>query len=309
MSQIVIAAFYEFSPFANFRDYQQSLLSLGEAEAVFGTILIASEGVNGTIAGPRAGVDRVLDAIKAIPGFSALRWKESFSDDNPFHRFKVRLKKEIVALGVDDIAPNESKENYVSPAKWNEVINEPGTIVIDNRNDYEVAIGTFDGAVNPKTTSFREFPAWFEKYRAENDVRKVAMYCTGGIRCEKSVAYLKSIGVDDVVHLEGGILKYLETVPSEESLWQGECFVFDQRVSVKHDLSPGSYDLCHACRQPITDEDKASDDYMRGISCPNCIGSVSDEKRKRFAERQKQVDLAAARGAAHIGAAARRKSE
>lgn len=308
MSQITVAAFYQFAPFANFHEHQEPLLSLGQSRDVYGTILLASEGINGTIAGPADGVDAVLSHIKAMPGFADLEWKTSFADENPFHRLKIRLKKEIVTMGVGDIAPHESKDNYVEPTKWNQVISEPGTIVIDARNDYEVAIGSFEGAVNPHTTSFRDFPKWFEDFRSENEINKVAMYCTGGIRCEKSVALLKAAGVQDVVHLKGGILKYLETVSEDESLWQGECFVFDNRVSVQHDLTPGSYDLCHACRRPITQEDKTSADFVRGVSCPHCIGDVSDESKKRFAERQKQVDLAAARGEAHIGGRPTRSS-
>ncbi|MEO1137126.1 MAG: rhodanese-related sulfurtransferase, partial [Pseudomonadota bacterium] len=192
-------------------------------------------------------------------------------------------------------------ERYVDPHDWNKVISDPDTIVIDTRNDYEVSIGTFDGAINPQTESFREFPEWFRKFREEHDIKKVAMFCTGGIRCEKSTAFLRAEGVDEVVHLKGGILKYLETVPEDESLWRGECFVFDNRVSVGHDLAPGTYDMCHACRQPITEADKASSHYAPGVSCPNCHDKLSEEKRRNFAERQKQIDLAKARGKKHIG--------
>ena len=217
------------------------------------------------------------------------------------NRMKVRLKKEIVTMGVHGIAPELSYERYVDPQDWNDVISDPDTIVIDTRNDYEVSIGSFDGAINPETKSFRDFPEWFRNFRAENQFKKVAMFCTGGIRCEKSTAFLRSEGVEDVVHLKGGILKYLETMPKEQSLWHGECFVFDQRVSVDHDLEPGSYDMCHACRRPITDEDKASPHYQAGVSCPACVTEHSEGQKRAFAERQKQIELAKARGEIHIG--------
>jgi UPF0176 protein len=305
MTQIVVAALYQFTPLPDFKDRQAPLLNTALDSGVLGTILLASEGINGTIAGSRAGIDAVLAHLKTFPGCADIDWKESYTDDNPFLRMKVRLKKEIVTLGVDGIEPRDSNQHYVEPHDWNNVISEPGTILIDTRNDYEVSIGAFEGAIDPKTTSFREFPEWFRKFRETNTVSKVAMYCTGGIRCEKSTAFLRMEGIDDVVHLKGGILKYLETVPKEESLWRGECFVFDERVSVGHDLAPGSYDLCHACRLPITDDDKASPHYVKGVSCPACHDKHSNEKKRNFAERQKQVELAKARGEKHIGAAAR----
>ncbi|WP_428409211.1 rhodanese-related sulfurtransferase [Hyphococcus sp.] len=301
MAEIVVAAFYKFTPLPDFAEHQAGLLACAQANGVRGTILLASEGVNGTIAGSREGIDAVLGALKALPGCDGLDWKESYTDENPFLRMKVRLKKEIVTLGVGDVAAHKSSERYVEPHDWNRVISDPDTIVIDTRNDYEVGIGSFEGAIDPKTTSFRDFPAWFRKFREEHPIKKVAMYCTGGIRCEKSVAFLRSEGVEDVVHLKGGILKYLETVPKEESLWRGECFVFDQRVSVGHDLAPGSYDQCYACRRPITEEDKASPHYVAGVSCPYCIDEYSEERRRDFAERQKQIELAKARGEQHIG--------
>ena len=302
MASIVVAALYKFVSLPDFADRKAGLLRVAEDNDVFGTILLASEGVNGTIAGPRAGIDKVLDQIRTFPKCADLIWKESFTDENPFYRMKVRLKREIVTMGITGLDPENSAENYVTPEQWNEVISDPDTIVIDTRNDYEVSIGTFEGAINPETTSFREFPAWFRKFREENDFKKVAMFCTGGIRCEKSTAFLRAEGIDDVVHLQGGILKYLENVEEKDSLWQGECFVFDQRVSVDHQLQPGTYDLCHACRQPITEEDKKSPLYVRGVSCPHCAGSIDPTKRKNFAERQRQMDLAKARGEKHIGA-------
>lgn len=301
MSNIVVAAFYKFAALPDFKVHQAPLHDVAIDADVRGTILLASEGVNGTIAGPRGGIDKVLAHTKTLPGCAGLDWKESYTDENPFLRMKVRLKKEIVTLGVGDIAPEKSHELYVEPHDWNNVISDPDTIVIDTRNDYEVSIGTFDGAINPETKSFRDFPEWFRKFRKENDFKKVAMFCTGGIRCEKSTAFLRSEGVEDVVHLKGGILKYLETVPKENSRWNGECFVFDNRVSVGHDLAPGTYDMCHACRQPITLEDKKSEHYRAGISCPNCHDRLTDEQKRNFAERQKQVELAKARGETHIG--------
>jgi UPF0176 protein len=301
MTEIVVAAFYQFTPLPGFAAQQGLLQATAEAHGVRGTILLAPEGVNGTIAGSRDGIDAMLAAFKALPGCASLDWKESLTDEQPFHRMKVRLKKEIVSMGVSGIAPEKSHERYVEPQDWNRVISDPETIVIDTRNDYEVSIGAFEGAINPQTTSFREFPAWFRKFRAENQFTKVAMYCTGGIRCEKSTAFLRAEGIEDVVHLKGGILKYLETVPKEESLWRGECFVFDQRVSVGHDLAPGSYDQCHACRRPITENDKASPHYVAGVSCPHCHDEYSDAQRQAFAERQKQMALAEARGERHIG--------
>ena len=301
MSEIVVAAFYKFTPLPDFKAHQAPLRATGDKAGVFGTILLAAEGVNGTIAGPRAGIDAVLAHLQSLPGCADLDWKESYTDENPFHRMKVRLKKEIVAMGVDGLKPENSHERYVAPEDWNAVISDPDTLVIDTRNDYEVSIGKFDGAIDPDIKSFRDFPEWFQTFRETHDVKKVAMYCTGGIRCEKSVAFLRDEGIDDVAHLQGGILKYLETVRPEKSLWRGECFVFDQRVSVGHDLAPGSYAMCYACRLPITDEDMASPLYIKGVSCPACHGELSDAQKNNFAERQKQVELSAIRGETHIG--------
>lgn len=301
MTEIVVAALYKFIALPDFETRKEPLLRIAQEAGVLGTILLAHEGVNGTIAGPREAVDTVLDYLRTFPGCADLQWKESYAEENPFYRIKVRLKKEIVTMGVTGIAPEKSHEMYVTPDRWNEVISDPDTVVIDTRNDYEVAIGSFDGAINPETKSFRDFPDWFRKFREENPVKKVAMFCTGGIRCEKSTAFLKSEGIDDVVHLQGGILKYLETVPEEKSKWRGECFVFDQRVSVGHDLAPGSYDQCFACRRPITDEDKASEHYIKGVMCPHCVEEYSPEQREGFAERQRQIKLAKERGETHIG--------
>ena len=301
MQKLTVAAFYRFTALPDFESRQAPLLKAAQDADVLGTILLAGEGINGTIAGPQAGVDAVLSRLKSFPGCAGLEAKTSHTEENPFYRMKVRLKKEIVALGVDGLAPEKSRERYVEPQDWNAVISDPGTLVIDTRNDYEVAIGGFEGAVNPETASFREFPDWFRRFRKTHDVTRVAMYCTGGIRCEKSVAFLRNEGVEDVSHLKGGILNYLEKTPKQESLWRGECFVFDQRVSVDHDLAPGSYDMCHACRRPITEEDKASPLYQEGVSCPVCHSAHSGRQKRAFAERQRQVELAGARGEAHIG--------
>lgn len=303
MTKTLVAAFYQFADLPDYATRQAGLTECAQDAGVLGTILLAREGVNGTIAGPRAGVDAVLTHIRSFPGCETLEWKEAFTEAPPFHRMKVRLKKEIVTMGVKDIAPHLSHERYVAPEDWNAVISDPDTIVIDTRNDYEVSIGTFEGAINPQTPSFRDFPEWFREFRKTRDVKKVAMFCTGGIRCEKSTAFLRSEGIEDVSHLKGGILKYLETVPKEDSLWRGECFVFDARVSVDHDLEPGTYDQCFACRRPIDENDKASPHFSPGVSCPHCIDEYTDERRRAFAERQKQIKLAAARGETHIGAA------
>ena len=243
----------------------------------------------------------MLAALRALPGCDDLEHKESFAPENPFYRAKVRLKKEIVAMGVPGVSPVKAVGDYVDPKDWNNLISQPDVMVIDTRNDYEVGIGTFEGAVNPETKSFRDFPDWFRKFRAKNPDKKIAMFCTGGIRCEKSTALAKEEGVEEVYHLKGGILKYLENVPPEENKFHGECFVFDNRVSVKEGLEPGTYDMCHACRRPLDDEAKASPDYVQGVSCPFCIGEHTEERRKDFAERQKQIELAHARGEKHIG--------
>lgn len=302
---IVVVALYQFTKLVDFEQYQAPLQSVCEEAEVYGTILLAHEGVNGTVSGSRTGIDTVLAYIRTIPGCADLEVKESHADEMPFYRMKVRLKKEIVTMGVADIDPNQSVGTYVEPQDWNDLISDPNVIVIDTRNDYEVGIGTFKGAVNPKTTAFREFPDWFrnqDELRAEIDSgKKVAMFCTGGIRCEKSTAFLKQEGVEDVFHLKGGILKYLENVPEDESLWEGDCFVFDQRVSVKHGLELGDYDMCHACRNPIDADDMASEQYVPGVSCPKCYGVNDEAREKRLRDRQKQIELARQRGEAHIG--------
>jgi len=305
-SALCVAALYQFAPFEDCAALRAPLLDLCQAEGIRGTLLLAQEGINGTIAGPRAGIERVIVHIRALPGCAGLDVKYSDALTMPFHRMKVRLKREIVTMGQPGLDPLSSVGTYVEPQDWNALIADPETIVIDTRNDYEVAVGTFARAIDPHTRSFTEFPAWFRAERerllgAGQTLPKVAMFCTGGIRCEKSTAFLKAEGVEDVYHLKGGILKYLETVPQEESLWQGECFVFDQRVTIGHGLALGSYALCHACRRPISDTDLASSLYEEGVSCPACHAERSNEQREAYRERHKQEALAAAQGRQHIG--------
>ena len=297
----MIAAIYKFVTLENHEQLREPLLELMRAQSVRGTLLLASEGINGTIAGPREGIDRVLAHIESNPQLTGLSLKESFSETQPFNRTKVRLKKEIVTLGVKGVDPNKVVGTYVEPKDWNALISDPDVTVIDTRNQYEVELGTFQRAVDPQTESFREFPAFVDKAMDTNRHKRVAMFCTGGIRCEKSTAYLKGLGFDEVYHLRGGILKYLEEVPESESLWRGECFVFDGRVTVTHDLQPGDYSLCYACRHPISEADKQAETFEKGVSCPRCYGKITDEQRERFRNRQKQVDLAAKRGEVHIG--------
>lgn len=297
-----VAALYRFARLDAFEALRAPLAAFCCGRGIKGTLLLAHEGINGTVAGSEAAIAELIDHLETIEGLAGLEVKYSSAEAMPFHRMKVRLKREIVTMGVEDIDPARSAGTYVAPADWNALIADPDTIVIDTRNAYEVSIGTFKGAVDPATASFREFPAWVEKHRDEFDGRKVAMFCTGGIRCEKATAYVKSLGFEDVFHLKGGILKYLEEVPAEESLWQGECFVFDERVSVAHGLAEGDAELCRACRHPLTREDRLSPTYAAGVSCPHCFDARSDEDRARYAERQRQVELAQAQGRGpHIG--------
>ena len=301
MSDFVIAALYKFVLFPYPDSVQKPLLDTCRKAGVKGTLLLAREGINGTIAGSRAGIDTVLAHIRALPGCSDLEHKESHADSQPFLRLKVRLKAEIVTMGQPGVDPTASVGHYVTPQDWNALISAPDVVVIDTRNDYETAIGTFEGAVDPETATFREFPAWWQANRERFHNKRVAMFCTGGIRCEKSTNYLISQGVEDVFHLKGGILKYLEDVPEDESLWRGECFVFDGRVSVGHGLKPGPYDLCHACRRPVAPADRDHTDFEEGVSCPACIDEYSETDRERFRERQRQIMLARKRGAEHLG--------
>ena len=298
---ITVAALYKFTPFEDPAALKGPLARVACSEGVKGTLLLAPEGINGTIAGTRQGIDAVLAHVKNLPGCADLEWKESTASEMPFVRLKVRLKKEIVTMGQPDVNPRASVGAYVDPRDWNDLISDPDVAVIDTRNDYEVAIGSFEGAVDPETRSFGEFPDWWKRNHNRFAGKRIAMFCTGGIRCEKSTNFLIGQGVAEVYHLKGGILKYLEAVPAEESLWQGECFVFDQRVSVGHGLAAGSYDLCHACRRPLSDEDKQSPAYEKGVSCARCVGECTDADRERFRERQRQIELAAARGQTHLG--------
>ena len=303
---ISVAALYQFAAFDDPAALSGPLAAACEAAGAKGTLILADEGINGTIAGSREGLELVLTHIRALPGCAQLDVKWSQADQMPFHRMKVRLKREIVTLGVPGVDAARNAGTYVAPEDWNALISDPGTIVIDTRNDYEVAIGTFANAANPATASFRDFPAWFRKFRTSlpdaDAAPKIAMFCTGGIRCEKATAFLKAEGHENVFHLKGGILKYLETVPAEESLWQGECFVFDQRVAVGQGLAQGSHHLCHGCRMPLNADDLLSEYYQPGVSCHHCHSRRDEAQRARYAERQRQSQIAADKGIAHIGA-------
>lgn len=296
-----VAALYHFTRFDDPATLQGPLADACAAGEVKGTLLLAQEGINGTIAGPRAGIDAVLAHIRALPGCAGLEVKESEASAPPFLRMKVRLKREIVTMGEPGIDPTQRVGSYVAPDDWNDLIESDDVVLIDTRNDYEVGIGTFKGAIDPKTASFRDFPEWWRSHAGEFAGKRVAMFCTGGIRCEKASSFLLNEGVDEVFHLKGGILKYLEETPEEQSAWDGECFVFDGRVSVGHGLVEGSYDQCHACRRPITEEDKTRAEYRPGVSCHQCITEYSDADRARFEQRQRQIALARARGERHMG--------
>ena len=303
MSQpYVVAALYKFVTLDDFEALREPLLDHCREAGTRGTLLLAREGINGTIAGSRDAIDSVLAYLRADPRLADIEHKESFDETMPFHRMKVKLKREIVTMGVEGIDPNTVVGTYVDPADWNALIADPEVVLIDTRNDYECDIGSFRGAIDPRTTNFREFPAYVRENLDPARQRKVAMFCTGGIRCEKASAFMLKEGFEEVYHLRGGILKYLEEVPAKDSAWEGECFVFDNRVSVDQDLNKGRYDQCYGCRHPITDDDKASGHYEKGVCCPHCFDTLSDDQKARFRERQKQVELARARGEAHVGA-------
>jgi len=314
-SQIVVCALYKFVTLEKFQDLRQPLLKVMEYNNIRGTLLLASEGINGTVASNRKGIDALMVWLAKDSRLGHIATKESFETNNPFNRIKVKLKKEIVTMGVEGIDPKQVVGTYVKPQDWNALISDPDIVLVDTRNDYEVKVGTFKGALNPNTTNFREFPQYVSEHLDPKANKKVAMFCTGGIRCEKSTAYLKEQGFDEVYHLQGGILKYLEEVPEEQTLWQGECFVFDDRVTVNHQLEKGQYDQCHACRLPITKAQQTSDKYIEGISCPHCFDQHTPQQRERFKERQHQMQLAKQRGEAHMGAdaidtiASRRKAK
>lgn len=300
-SPYVVAALYRFARLPQFEALREPLLDQCVSFGIRGTLLLASEGINGTVAGTREGIDLLLAYLKAIPELAQLDHKESFCDELPFYRMKVKLKKEIVTMGVEGIDPQVTVGRYVEPKDWNALITDPDVLLVDTRNDYEVEIGTFKGALDPNTTTFREFPEYVKNNLDPQKQKKVAMFCTGGIRCEKATAYMIEQGFDEVFHLKGGILKYLEEVPEAESLWQGECFVFDNRVSVNHKLEKGDYDQCHGCRFPITEQDKRDARYVAGVSCPRCHDLLTEDQRMRFSERQKQIQLAKQRQQVHIG--------
>ena len=303
---VQVAALYRFARFPDPAALREPLLALCKQQGVRGTLLLAGEGINGTIAGSEEAIAAVLAHIRTLPGCADIEVKFSAADSMPFYRMKLRVKREIVTMGQGDLDPAANAGTYVDPQDWNALISDPDTIVIDTRNDYEVSMGSFRGAIDPETPSFRDFPDWFRDRRdallREGKPTKVAMYCTGGIRCEKSTAFLAQEGVEDVFHLKGGILKYLETVPRDESLWDGECFVFDERVSVGHGLSQGSHVLCRACRRPVSEEGTKSPLYEEGVSCAACHSERSDQQRASARERHRQELLARERGQAHIGA-------
>jgi UPF0176 protein len=296
-----VAALYHFTSLLDYKNLRSPLSDMCELLEIKGTILLASEGINGTVAGTDIAVIQLIEYLRKDKRLKNLEYKLSKSREMPFYRMKVRLKKEIVTMGVAGVDPNRVVGTYVEPKNWNNLINDPDVILIDTRNDYEVEIGSFKGAINPDTSNFREFPAWVQDNREKLENKKIAMFCTGGIRCEKASSYMKENGFNDVYHLKGGILKYLETQPQKGSLWKGDCFVFDQRVAVKHALKESDYDQCFACRYPITIEDKNSPKYTKGISCPKCHDSLTKEKQESFAERQKQINLSKLRGETHIG--------
>lgn len=302
MSGFVIAALYKFVGLPDFHALREPILDACVKHQIKGTLLLAHEGINGTVSGTREAIDALLEYLQRDPRLANLDHKESLASEQPFYRMKVKLKKEIVTMGVEDIEPNQTVGTYVEPADWNALIADPDVTLVDTRNYYEYDIGTFEGAVNPKTETFRELPEYVAQNLDPQKHKKVAMFCTGGIRCEKSTAYLKQQGFDEVYHLKGGILKYLEEVPKEQSLWRGECFVFDNRVAVNHDLEQGQYDQCHGCRHPITEQEKLSEKYLEGVACPRCYDRQTSDQRARFLERQKQMALAKARNEPHIGA-------
>ena len=300
----LVAALYKFSSISKPKELQDEIRSQLKELSIYGTILVGEEGLNGTIAGTHKKINEAVKYIKSIQGFSNVDIKFSQSQENPFVRLKVKLKKEIVTIGDESINPNHKVGDYIDPQDWNELISDKNTILIDTRNNYECSIGTFKNAINPNTVKFREFPEWIEDQNFsddEKDKKNFAMFCTGGIRCEKASSFMKERGFKNVNHLKGGILNYFEKIDASISLWEGECFVFDDRVSVKHDLSVGTYDMCHGCRMPITEKDKKNNKYIRGVACPTCFDNTSEEQKNRYMSRQKQVDLAKERNQKHIG--------
>ena len=302
-NEILVAALYKFVEIDDLLSLQSNLYEICEENNIMGTILIANEGINGTISGKNNEINQTISLLKSDKRFANIEIKYSSTDKQPFHRMKVRLKKEIVTIGLPEINPNKKVGTYVKPDDWNDLISDPNVIVIDTRNKYETKIGSFQNALDPETSSFREFPDWVKKFKSskENANKKIAMFCTGGIRCEKASSLMKEEGFEDVYHLQGGILKYLETIDKENSLWNGECFVFDQRVCLTDELEVGSYKMCFACRMPITEEEMQNEKYIEGISCIYCYDKTTKEKKERFGSRQKQILLAKERGEKHLG--------
>jgi len=309
VSKIIVAALYKFASLPDYQELQPGLHEFCVKQELYGTLLLAEEGINGTVAGARAGIDALIAFLRADRRLADLEHKESYADEMPFTRMKVKLKKEIVTLGVAGISPINKVGTYVAAEDWNALISDPDVVVIDTRNGYECDIGTFRNAIDPQTTAFREFPAYVSQNFNPAKHKKVAMFCTGGIRCEKASSFMLEQGFEQVYHLQGGILKYLENIPEAESLWEGECFVFDQRISVGHGLKVGDYEQCHGCRHPVSPEEKKSTQFIEGVSCPHCYGKQTEEARARFAERQKQTVLARNRGMAHIGAVQKKNTE
>lgn len=302
-NEILVAALYKFVEIDDLLSLQSNLYEICEKNNIMGTILIANEGINGTISGKTNEINQTISLLKSDKRFTNIEIKYSSTDKQPFHRMKVRLKKEIVTIGLPEINPNKKVGTYVKPEDWNDLISDPNVIVIDTRNKYETKIGSFQNALDPETSSFREFPDWVKKFKSskENANKKIAMFCTGGIRCEKASSLMKEEGFEDVYHLQGGILKYLETIDKENSLWNGECFVFDQRVCLTDELEVGSYKMCFACRMPITEEEMQNEKYIEGISCIYCYDKTTKEKKERFGSRQRQILLAKERGEKHLG--------
>ena len=301
VKSVVVAALYKFVRLEECAALKQALLELCQTHSIKGTLLLASEGINGTIAGSRTGIDAVKAFLEADPRFCDLEYKESFADTMPFYRLKIRIKKEIVTLGVPEVDPTQRKGTYVEWKQWNDLLKDPEVLVLDVRNIYETQVGMYKGALDPQTRSFREFPHFVQTRLDPKKHKKVAMSCTGGIRCEKASSYMLQAGFEEVYHLKGGVLKYLETAPPEENLWEGECFVFDQRTTVKEGLAPGDFSTCYGCRYPVSPEDRNSPLFMEGVSCPHCHDSLTPEKKRRFMERHRQCHRASTQGLKHLG--------
>lgn len=297
-----VVSLYRFLDLSDPESFRDELKNLCDQEGLLGTMLVASEGFNGTLAGRGESVVAVMDWIRDRFGIEEeldARWTDA--DEAPFRKMRVKVKKEIVTLGRPDILPHKATGEHVGTARWNELIADPDVLVVDTRNHYEIEVGTFPGAIDPGNDSFREFPEFAKELAEESTDRPLAMFCTGGIRCEKATALMLELGFRDVYHLQGGILNYLKEVDDTENRWDGECFVFDTRVAVDRDLAEGGYVQCHACRRPLSTEDLASPDYREGVSCPQCINEADEDRLARLEERRKQVALAAARGDKHIG--------